>query len=130
MPQISPVFLCFFLLLDVFISQKAGNVRLKAALNQQRIIPVLHNLFPLKAREYASALDEAHIAFTTSMRHDQALETIKELSRYSNQVGKQTSLLRDETFTFGVSTMHDATQVSVEFEAEGLKYTYFRFSYI
>lgn len=88
--------------------------QLDLSLQKQKFIPVLHNLLPNTAVQYASVLHEANLAFTTSMRHELALATITELSRICHDNNKNQVIATDHRFTFGVSTMHDVTQVRLK----------------
>ena len=112
----APVILClccytFLFLIEVkSIHSSSRRQRLEKALDLQYIIPVLHNLLPDEAKQYASFFREAKVMFTTSLRHDLALDTVNELSGFCDNEHRLVKGNNDD-FIFGVSTMHDASQV-------------------
>jgi len=109
---------CYFLLLiDVvrsihLSSSSSSSSRFQNAMKRQRIIPVLHNLLPDTAIQYASIFHRANIVFTTSIRHKHALETVNKLSGINRDEKRLVNGNNNHNFTFGVSTMHDVSQVS------------------
>ena len=105
---------CYFLLLiddvrSIHLSSSSSSSRFQNAMKRQRIIPVLHNLLPDTAIQYASIFHRANIVFTTSIRHEHALETVNKLSGINRD---EKRLVNNHDFIFGVSTMHDVSQVS------------------